>query len=102
MRKTSKTQSEKTTPPARAMQVKSQKAPAKAASAETRARSAAALMSKEVGGDERRHLIAEAAYYRAEQRSFAPGNELEDWRSAEAEIEQMITRMNGERMPRKN
>ena len=31
-------------------------------------------------------LIAEAAYYRAEQRGFAPGGEIEDWLHAEAEI----------------
>jgi hypothetical protein len=31
-------------------------------------------------------LIAEAAYYRAERRGFAPGRETEDWLAAEAEI----------------
>ncbi len=31
-------------------------------------------------------MIAEAAYYRAEKRSFAPGFELEDWLAAEREI----------------
>ncbi|HUQ74403.1 MAG TPA: DUF2934 domain-containing protein [Burkholderiales bacterium] len=30
--------------------------------------------------------IAEAAYYRAEQRGFGPGYETEDWLAAEAEI----------------
>ena len=30
-------------------------------------------------------LIAVAAYYRAEQRGFAPGDELNDWFEAEAE-----------------
>jgi len=34
----------------------------------------------------RQRLIAEAAYYRAEKRSFAPGCELDDWLAAEAEI----------------
>jgi len=35
-----------------------------------------------------RHLrIAQAAYYIAERRGFAPGNELEDWLQAEAEVE---------------
>jgi Protein of unknown function (DUF2934) len=35
----------------------------------------------------RRHaLIAEAAYYRAQRRGFAPGHELEDWLEAEAEL----------------
>ena len=32
-------------------------------------------------------MIAEAAYYRAEKRGFAPGMELDDWLQAEKEIE---------------
>lgn len=31
-------------------------------------------------------LIAEAAYYRAEHRGFAPGHELDDWLQAEAAL----------------
>ena len=31
-------------------------------------------------------MIAEAAYYRAQKRGFAPGLEAEDWRDAEAEV----------------
>jgi hypothetical protein len=41
----------------------------------------------EVTHIERHQLIAEAAYYRAEQRNFAPGYELADWLNAEEEIE---------------
>ena len=37
-------------------------------------------------------MVAEAAYYRAERRGFAPGAELEDWFSAEAEIERLLRR----------
>ena len=36
---------------------------------------------------ERMQMIAEAAYYHAEKRGFAPGGELVDWFEAEAEIE---------------
>jgi hypothetical protein len=32
--------------------------------------------------------IAEAAYYLAEKRGFAPGNELEDWCEAESRLDQ--------------
>ncbi|MDZ4252143.1 MAG: DUF2934 domain-containing protein [Sulfuritalea sp.] len=41
------------------------------------------------GVDESRlqEMIAVAAYYRAEQRGFAPGNELVDWIQAEAEFQ---------------
>jgi hypothetical protein len=35
-------------------------------------------------------MIAEAAYYRAEKRGFAPGLETEDWRDAEAEVMQRL------------
>jgi hypothetical protein len=37
--------------------------------------------------DERRAMIAEAAYHRAERRGFVDGGELEDWLAAEAEID---------------
>jgi hypothetical protein len=40
----------------------------------------------DVSHDELRKLISEAAYYRAKQRGFAPGHELEDWIQAEAEV----------------
>jgi hypothetical protein len=39
---------------------------------------------------ERYLLIAEAAYYRAERRGFAPGHELEDWLDAETEVGRMV------------
>ena len=40
---------------------------------------------------EARHaLIAEAAYLRAERRSFAPGHETEDWLAAEVEVEALL------------
>ena len=37
-------------------------------------------------------LIAEAAYYRAEQRGFAPGHELDDWIAAEDEVRRTLQR----------
>ena len=40
----------------------------------------------DVSAGELRKLISEAAYYRAKQRGFAPGHELEDWIQAEAEV----------------
>jgi Protein of unknown function (DUF2934) len=39
--------------------------------------------------DTRRAMIAEAAYYRAEQRGFEPGRELEDWHAAESDVDSM-------------
>jgi hypothetical protein len=37
--------------------------------------------------EERRTLIALAAYFRAERRGFTPGQELDDWLAAESEID---------------
>lgn len=37
-------------------------------------------------------LIAEAAYYRAEKRGFAPGGEVADWQAAEAEVDAKLMR----------
>jgi hypothetical protein len=44
----------------------------------------------DISADELRKLIAEAAYYRAKKRGFAPGHEEEDWIQAEAEVKQRV------------
>lgn len=41
--------------------------------------------------ERRRALIAEAAYFRAERRGFAPGHEAEDWLAAEVEVDTALT-----------
>jgi hypothetical protein len=40
-----------------------------------------------VSSAERDRLIAEAAYYRAESRGFAPGDEQADWFAAAQEVD---------------
>lgn len=40
-----------------------------------------------VGPEQRAALIAEAAFFRAEKRGFAPGREFEDWLAAESEVD---------------
>lgn len=62
-------------------------APRKAsrATAKSRVPLAAANAAARTPQDIRRQ-IEEAAYYRAEQRGFAPGFELEDWIAAESEV----------------
>jgi hypothetical protein len=40
-----------------------------------------------VSADERRRMIAEAAYYKAARRGFAAGDPDRDWIEAEAEID---------------
>jgi hypothetical protein len=62
-------------------------------------RKAAALAAKAttpftqfVDPEKRDALIAEAAYFRAEKRGFAPGHEAEDWLAAEAEVDARLMR----------
>lgn len=43
-----------------------------------------------VSAEERRSMIAEAAYLRAERRGFAPGHETEDWLAAEADVDALL------------
>lgn len=40
--------------------------------------------------EERFRMIAEAAYFRAAQRGFKAGSDLDDWIAAEAEIDRML------------
>ena len=43
--------------------------------------------SQFTGPEQRAALIAEAAFFRAEKRGFAPGHEVEDWLAAESEVD---------------
>jgi hypothetical protein len=47
--------------------------------------------------DERHDLIARAAYLKAEKRGFVGGDPLEDWLSAEAEVEAQLRTERGEK-----
>lgn len=44
----------------------------------------------EINAEERWRMIANAAYLKAEARSFAPGHETEDWLQAEKEVDALI------------
>lgn len=47
----------------------------------------------DVNADRQHHLIAEAAYFRAEQRGFRDGCPIEDWLQAEQEIHRLSTQV---------
>jgi hypothetical protein len=55
----------------------------------------AAWVARHAGGpspasdnaEERERLVREWAYFRAQRRGFVPGHEVEDWLSAERELE---------------
>ena len=46
--------------------------------------------TEEANTASRETMIREAAYFRAEHRSFAPGRELDDWFAAEREIDAVL------------
>jgi Protein of unknown function (DUF2934) len=50
------------------------------------------LPVKQVSEEERRAMIARAAYFRAERRQFMPGHEVEDWMAAEAEVDRELAK----------
>jgi len=43
-----------------------------------------------VSADERRRMIAETAYFRADKRGFADGDALGDWLAAEKQVDAML------------
>jgi hypothetical protein len=50
----------------------------------------------EVSPEERREMVAVAAYYLAERRGFPGAGALDDWIAAEHQIDQMLERMRNE------
>jgi hypothetical protein len=63
----------------------------------TRRRRAKAPAAVPAGHEDVRASIALAAYFRSEQRGFAPGYELEDWLAAEREVNQHLRSNGGSR-----
>jgi hypothetical protein len=63
--------------------VHSRKSPARTAAKSSR-------KSQEISSEVRQRMIAEAAYFRAMQRSFHDGNSLDDWLEAEREINRLL------------
>jgi hypothetical protein len=53
---------------------------------QNKAVSETANQSQQISAEERRRMIAEAAYFRAMQRGFNGGDTLDDWLAAEREI----------------
>jgi len=43
-----------------------------------------------ISAEERRHMVAEAAYFRAQRRGFRGGDPDRDWIEAEAEIDALL------------
>jgi hypothetical protein len=64
----------------------------KRVSTSTTKRKATPARSPAIDPDVRRRLIAAEAYFLAERRGFAPGNELADWVAAEAAVDSRFKR----------
>lgn len=45
-----------------------------------------------LSSEERWRMIAVGAYYKAKQRGFQPGRELDDWLAAEREVDALLGR----------
>ena len=65
-------------------------AAAVATAAPRRAPKKAVSATPSIAPDQRRHYVEIAAFYIAERRGFAPGNPLDDWLAAEAEIDRLL------------
>lgn len=62
----------------------------KHSSAPTSSRTPIAKSTDAINSDERRRMVAEAAYYRAQRRAFQGGDVNDDWYRAEADIDAML------------
>ena len=74
------------------------KTPAKKAAVSKKAAATASTESKKAASHtlisprERYQMIATMAYYRAEKRNFAPGNDEQDWLECEQIIDEMLNK----------
>ena len=70
--------------------MKAKNEPSKKSKGNGSSREASGLVVSDSYDCPREQMIAEAAYYRAEQRGFTPGNEMSDWLQAEADVEGVL------------
>jgi hypothetical protein len=78
-------------PPAAPVKKPARRATAKTKSAGSKQGVVAATPVAAVSADERRALIARAAYLRGQSRGFPPGGEAEDWLVAEKEVDALLS-----------
>ena len=77
------------TPAPKSEQAGAPKAPARRTQ-RTQPKGNSAAIATNVTVETRRAMIAQAAYFHAERRGFAPGGEEQDWLKAEAEVDALI------------
>jgi len=54
-----------------------------------------------LSADSHQAMIAETAYFKSEQRGFAPGHELTDWVEAECEVDALLAGKSATRRPQR-
>jgi hypothetical protein len=64
--------------------------PERKASVDRAIRHSGTVEVRRISHDDRRRMVAEAAYLLAERREFAPGGETDDWFRAEAEVDAQL------------
>jgi hypothetical protein len=79
-----------TTPAPRSPKRSAAKSAATKSAKTTRPRTST-VVTPVIDPERRRAMIAEVAYIRAERRNFAPGYEVDDWLSAESEVDTLLT-----------
>ena len=79
-------------PVAKPESVTKAKAPPKAAAEKPAAKPATSRAKKPatIAPEQRQYYIEVAAYHIAERRGFQPGNDMDDWAQAEAEIDRLL------------
>lgn len=65
---------------------------AKARTRSATKQTSSAPVTAAISAEERQRMIAEAAYFRAQQRGFTGGDPLADWLAAEEEIDRRLAR----------
>ena len=75
---------------ARGKVTKPTRAPSKPLQAERPSRAAPDTPSPKLSPEDVYKLIQESAYFKAKERGFAPGHEVQDWIEAEAEVRRRL------------
>lgn len=57
---------------------------------ETKQKKGGDYETADITPEERHRMVAEAAYYRAEQHGFNPDRHMEDWLAAEEEVDALL------------
>lgn len=78
--------------PAKKPAAKTKAAPTKTTTTKVSPKKVETKAKRSVSEEERMHMIATAAYFKAEQRGFVGGNPDQDWAEAEREVSELLSK----------